>query len=186
MPKTQKTPKATKAPKAAKAPVAVVSEQEEPKMVAAIRIRGCVGVQYKIEDTMKMLRLHHVNHATVLPWVPTVKGMLSRAKDYITYGPITPELLEKLLTRRGRGPGNRRLTEEYLKEHTEFRDLKDLATAIYDGRVKLKDLKTIKPVFRLHPPKGGHRMGIKWPYAAGGTLGKVPAEFMEKLLMKMM
>jgi large subunit ribosomal protein L30 len=78
------------------------------------------------------------------------------------------------------------LTEEYLHEHTEFRDLKELAQALYDGKVKFKDIQAVKPVFRLHPPKGGHRMGVKWPYAAGGTLGKVPAEFMEKLLMKML
>lgn len=167
-------------------PKAAAKQEEEPKMVAVIRLRGPVGVNYKIEDTLKMLRLHKVNHATVIPWVPTVKGMLQKVKDYVSYGPISPALLETLLTKRGRGPGDHKLTSNYLKEHTEYSDCQALAAAMYDGKVKIKDIKAVKPVFRMHPPKGGHKGGIKWAYAAGGTLGKVPEPFMEKLLLKMM
>jgi large subunit ribosomal protein L30 len=37
--------------------------------------------------------------------------------------------------------------------------------------VQLKDLKDIKPVFRLHPPKKGFKGTIKRSYKSGGVTG---------------
>ena len=51
--------------------------------------------------------------------------------------------------------------------------LRDLAKAIHDGKIKLKEIKDLKPVFRLHPPIGGFKGGIKKPIGAGGALGNV-------------
>ncbi len=160
--------------------------QEEPKLVAIIRIRGRPTMNRKIGDTLKMLRLHHVNHAAIYQFTPTIRGMLEKVKDYVSYGPLSEVLLERLLTKRARVIGDKFLTSEYLKEHTEYPDIKSLTKALYSGKVKYSELKGIKPMFRLHPPKGGHRHGtIKRPYTTGGSLGKVPVEFMDKLLMKM-
>ncbi len=164
----------------------VVAQQEEPKLVAIIRIRGRPQINRKIGDTMKMLRLHHVNHAAIYQMTPTIKGMLEKVKDYVSYGPISEVILERLLTKRGRLVGDKLITVEYLRQNTEYTDIKALTKALYNGKIKYSELKGVKPVFRLHPPKGGHRHGtIKQPYTTGGSLGRVPVEFMDKLLTKM-
>ena len=49
-----------------------------------IRARSDRGVTVKIRDTMAMLNLTRVNHATILPSAPSYLGMLNKAKDYIT------------------------------------------------------------------------------------------------------
>jgi len=164
----------------------VETQQGESQLVAVIRIRGAPQMNHKIADTLKMLRLHHVNHATIYQLTPTIKGMLAKVKDFVSYGPVSEVLLERLLIKRGRISGNKLLTEEYIRQNTEYTDIKTLIKAIYNGKVKFSELKGVKPVFRLHPPKGGHRHGtIKQPYTTGGSLGKVPVEFMDRLLKKM-
>jgi len=162
-------------------------QQDEPKLIVIIRIRGRPNMNRKIADTLKMLRLHHVNHASIYPNTPTIQGMLAKVKDYVSYGPLSEVSLERLLTKRGRIRGNKLLTSEYLKEiGSPYPDIKTLTKALYTGKIKYSELKGVKPVFRLHPPKGGHRHGtIKQPYSTGGSLGKVPLEFMDKLLAKM-
>jgi len=74
-----------------------------------------------------------------------------------------------LLERRGRLSGNRRLTEEYLKERTPYKSYKELAAAINSGAASLKDLE-IKPLFRLHPARKGLK-SIKKTAQQGGDLG---------------
>ena len=46
----------------------------------------------------------------------------------------------------------------------------DFAKKVCDGDAKLSDIPKLKPVFRLHPPRKGHR-GIKKAVAEGGELG---------------
>ena len=136
---------------------------------AVVRVRGRVGVKGEIEETLRRLRLTRVNHCVVVPDTPTIRGMLQKVKDYVTWGEIDAETLDLLLRRRGELDGGKRVTEEYIKERTGM-DWKTFLNAVLDGRVKLRDV-GIKP-FRLHPPSGGYeRRGIKKPYTLGGALG---------------
>ena len=48
-----------------------------------------------------------------------------------------------------------------------------------------KDIYKIKPVFRLHPPRKGHRGSIKKHYNAGGILGYCE-DYINELVHKMM
>jgi len=43
-------------------------------MYAVVRLRGQVNVRYTIEDTMKMLRLHRVNHCVFVPEKSSLQG----------------------------------------------------------------------------------------------------------------
>lgn len=102
--------------------------------------------------------------------------MLEKAKEWITWGEIDRETLIKLLTVRGRIPGNRELTDEYVNNKLRHLGVKDgivgLADAILNGEVKLHKLSNIiKPVFRLSPPKGGFNGSIKLPFTQGGETG---------------
>ena len=47
----------------------------------------------------------------------------------------------------------------------------DVAEAIANLDAELTDLHNIKPVFRLHPPKGGFKGKIKRPWKDKGELG---------------
>ncbi|ENN96562.1 50S ribosomal protein L30P [Methanocaldococcus villosus KIN24-T80] len=151
---------------------------------AVIRVRGRIGVRGDIADTLKMLRLHKVNHCVIIPETDTYKGMLRKAKDYITWGEINKETLKKLILKRGRLPGNKRVNEEIIKELTGM-DIDELCEKIINGEIKIKDL-PIKPVFRLHPPKRGwERRGIKKHFKEGGALG-YRGEKINELLERMM
>ncbi len=151
---------------------------------AVIRVRGSVGVRRDIADTLKMLRLHKVNHCVIVPNTETYKGMLNKVKDYITYGEIDKDTLVKLILKRGRLPGNKRLNEEKIKELMDL-SVEELSEKIINDEILLKDT-PLKPVFRLHPPRKGYdKAGIKKPFSVGGSLG-YRGDKINTLLEKMM
>ena len=142
-----------------------------PRLLAVIRIRGRVGVSREVKDTLKMLRLHRKNHAVIIDDRPSYLGMLKKVVDYVTWGEITPETLALMLRRRGELVGGKKLTDEYVKEKLGLNSIEELAQAIFEGKINLKDIPGLKPVFRLHPPSRGFRGSIKKHYKAGGELG---------------
>lgn len=137
-------------------------------MFAVIRVRGSVGVRKDIKDTLAMLRLHRINHAVLVEETPDYKGMLQKAKDYITWGEIDKETLASMIKKRGRLPGNKKITREHIKDKG-YSTFKELAEAIIKGETKLENL-DIKPVFRLHPPRKGYE-SVKKSFKEGGSLG---------------
>ena len=139
-------------------------------MYAIVRVRGQVNVRYTIEDTMKMLRLHKVNHCVLVPENPHFKGMVQKVKDYVAYGKVDAKTLAEILENRGRLEGGSILTEEYIRENTAYDSIQALAEAVIEGKASLKDVPKLKPVFRLHPPRKGHA-GIKRTVQQGGVLG---------------
>lgn len=151
-------------------------------MFAVVRLRGDVGVNRKIKDTLSMLRLHKINHCVIVPDTPSYRGMLHVVKDYVAFGEVKPEILSTLLRNRGRLVGNKPVTDEYVKEKTNFNSIEELSKAIVEGKITLNDIPEIKPVLRLHPPRGGLK-NIKWQYSRG-ELG-YQGENINKLLYKM-
>ena len=138
-------------------------------MIAAIRVRGRTGIRKDIEDTLKMLKLTRINHAVIIEDNPSYKGMLQKAKDYITWGEVDADSVTSLISKRGKLPGNVKLTEEYVKENTDFSSIEDLSKAVVESGAKLED-SGVKPVFRLHPPRKGYK-DLKKTFAESGTLG---------------
>ncbi len=139
-------------------------------MYAVVRLRGGVKARHDVKATLSMLRLHRVNHCVVVPETPNYKGMIQKVKDYVAWGIVTPETLAEMLRNRGRLEGNKPLTDEYLKQTTKFKSIEELAKALCEGKASLKDIPKLKPVFRLHPPRKGHK-GIKKTFQQGGELG---------------
>ena len=78
-----------------------------------------------------------------------------------------------------------RITDEYLKEKSKFSSIEELADAIYSGKVDIKKLEFIKPVFRLHPPRGGFKKTTKRHVTDGGELG-YRGETINKLIRRML
>ena len=140
------------------------------KCLAVVRIRGIINVRKEVEDTLRMLNLQRNCHATLIDDRPSFLGMLRKAQNIITWGEVSKETISLLLKKRGRTIGDKPLTDEYAKK-IGYESLDDLADAIYNLKVMLKDLPGVKPVFRLHPPRKGFKGSIKKSYRAGGEAG---------------
>jgi large subunit ribosomal protein L30 len=137
-----------------------------------VRARSNVGVERTIKDTMLHLNLTKVNHAVIIPDNAQDRGMLQKAKDYITWGEATEELVEKMLSGRGRMVGDAPLTDEIVAEHSDYADIAALAKAIAADEATVKAVPDLKRVFRLHPPRGPKGWGgIKRSFVVGGALG---------------
>ena len=137
-----------------------------------IRVRSDRGVTKKIRDTMAMLNLTRVNHAVLLPQTPPYEGMLQKVKDYVTWGDVGEETISTLITERGRMTGDKPVTDSEVKEFSVHKSINDLSKAIASDQATTKDVEGMKPVFRLHPPRGSKGWGgIKRAYSVGGALG---------------
>jgi large subunit ribosomal protein L30 len=137
---------------------------------AAIRVRGIVNVDPDTKKTLELLNLTRANHCVVLDESPVTKGMLNVVKDYITWGEIDKEVLLKLISSRGRLEGDKKITDDYVKSSTSYGNITKLSEAILDNKFKYKEIPSIKPIFRLNPPKKGYE-GIKRSFKNKGALG---------------
>ena len=137
-----------------------------------VRVRSARGVERRIRDTMAMLNLTRVNHATIVPESSTYAGMLQKSKDFVTWGVIDANTIESLLKERGRMVGNKPVDDAAIKANSEFKSMKDFAKALASGEATMKSVDGLKPVLRLHPPRGSKGWGgIKRAYSVGGALG---------------
>jgi large subunit ribosomal protein L30 len=124
-------------------------------MFVVIRIRGLVGLRDDIVDTLAMLRLHRKMHCVISPENPGMLGMLRKVKDYITWGEINDDVLKLLVEKRGRKPGNKRLTDVEAKK-------------VFDALKKTCIMpEDVVPLFRLTPPSKGFKHSIKQHYPKG-------------------
>jgi large subunit ribosomal protein L30 len=93
-----------------------------------------------------MLRLDRINHCVIVPKNQNYEGMLHKARHFVTWGEVNKETLERMVAKRGRFAGDKRVKDlEYAKE---------LAHLIISGKT-VKET-GIKPVFRLSPPSKGY------------------------------
>ena len=67
--------------------------------------------------------------------------MLQKAKDYITWGEADKELVETMLRERGRLVGDKPLTDDVVKEGSEFASISELADAIVSNDATVRMLK---------------------------------------------
>ena len=152
---------------------AASKKQTEPpsKRLAILRVRGRVGPRKPVVETLQFLRLHRRNHLAIIDDRASYRGMLHRAKDYITWGEVGAETIALILKSRGYLPGKIRVTDAIVKKYTQYESIDQFAEAISNFKAELSDLQKLKPVFRLHPPKGGFKGKIKRPFKDHGELG---------------
>ncbi len=70
--------------------------------LAVIRIRGEVNLNKEIRSTFTLLRLFKKNRCVVLNDTPSIRGMLYRIKDYVTWGVVNEETIKLLDEKRGK------------------------------------------------------------------------------------
>ena len=149
-------------------------------MKAVVQIRGEVDMDGSTQDTLEMLNLHRVNHATLVPDTDTYRGMITKVNDYTAYGEPSRDVLETVVERRAEPfEGDADVDDEWVAENTDYDDVSDLVGALLNEETTLRE-QGLSPVLRLHPPRGGHD-GIKHPTKEGGQLGKHDTEAIDSL-----
>ncbi|MHA2229850.1 MAG: 50S ribosomal protein L30 [Candidatus Thorarchaeota archaeon] len=147
----------------------------EEKVILAIRVRGQVRVRPQIETALNKLLLGRLHQARVLKTTPSIQGMITKVKDYITWGEIDSEIdketATKLVEKRARLPGNKRLSDAYIKKNSSHKTVKAFAKALAEGTATTADVEGLKPVFRLTPPSKGYRGKKYYPVGMGGITG---------------
>ncbi|GAA0311009.1 50S ribosomal protein L30 [Halarchaeum salinum] len=153
-------------------------------MQAVIQLRGEVDMRETVGDTLSMLNLHRVNHATFVPETDAYSGMIAKVNDYVAYGEPSLETVTALVANRADPlEGDADVDDEWVAENTDYDDVDDLARALYNEETTLREA-GLSPAVRLHPPRGGHQ-GIKQPQSEGGQLGKQSTEEVDELLERM-
>lgn len=153
-------------------------------MRALVQIRGEVNMEQSVRDTLSMLNIHKVNHATFVPETETYRGMVTKVNDYVAHGVPSKDVVETLLRTRAEPlEGKATVDDEWVSENTDYDSIEDLADAIYAEETTLRE-QGLSPVLRLHPPRKGHK-GIKHVTKEGGELGKHTTEEIDELLEAM-
>lgn len=141
-------------------------------LYAIVRIRGKADIPRDVEHALRLLRLVRPYHAVIFPKTPSIEGMLKVVKDWVTWGEIDKEVLKKLIERRGRLVGGKPIGEDDLKKIFKVSSINELVDGLFEEKILWhKHEDQVKPIFRLHPPKGGFKGSTKKPYNAGGELG---------------
>ncbi len=169
-------------------------------MKAVVQLRGEVNQSGAVRDTLSMLNLGRVNHATLVPDTDAYRGMVTKVNDWVAHGEPSEDVVALLLARRAEpaegaaaidgaataasperagGP----VDDEWVAEHTDYEDVASLAAALVAEETTMQ-AQGLSPTLRLHPPRGGHA-GVKHPTKEGGQLGPHDPESIDALLEAM-
>ncbi|WP_410766889.1 50S ribosomal protein L30 [Haloferax sp. DFSO60] len=153
-------------------------------MQAIVQLRGEVNMAQDVRDTLSMLNINRVNHATFVPENDAYRGMITKVNDYVAHGTPSLEVVETLISTRAEPEqGSATIDDEWVSENTDYDDVAALAQAVVDEETTLRE-QGVSPVLRLHPPRGGHR-GQKHVTKEGGQLGKHETDQIDELLEAM-
>ncbi len=120
------------------------------KLIAVLRVRGRIGVRRTIKETLERMNVPRVNSLALLFGNESNMGMIKKCSDFVTYGAISEEMLNKIMEKKG------------------IKTSKEDISALMEGSKKPKDL--VHLPIRLKPPRHGHR-SIKRGFSSGGAMG---------------
>ncbi|MFQ3319204.1 MAG: large subunit ribosomal protein L30 [Natronomonas sp.] len=153
-------------------------------MIAIVQVRGEVNQSGGVGDTIDMLNLGRINHATLIPDTDAYRGMVSKVNDWVAHGEPSEDVVALLIASRAEpAVGDADIDDEWVEANTDYDDISALATALVEEATTLQ-AQGLSPTLRLHPPRGGHE-GIKKPTTAGGQLGPHSTEDIDALLEAM-
>jgi large subunit ribosomal protein L30 len=153
-------------------------------MKIIVQLRGEVNMNQDVSDTLEMLNLGRVNHATLVPEEPAYEGMVTKVNDYVAHGRPSQETVELLIERRAEpDTGEADIDDEWVVSNTDHDSVSALAEALLAEETTL-GAAGLSPTLRLHPPRGGHK-GIKQPVATGGQVGVHDTDTLDQLLEAM-
>jgi len=89
-----------KIPKNEEVKASVKKPQKAVGMLAAIKIRGMIRANGDLKHAVDVLGLIKKNGCILQPNTPSVKGMMQKLKDFITFGEIDDATLKLLIEKR--------------------------------------------------------------------------------------
>ncbi len=141
-----------------------MDQKAENKLLAVIRVRGRAGVRHEIKETLKRLNLNKINNLVLVYGSKPNMGMIKKCNDFITYGEISEETLQRLA------------------EKKELKAKKEELDEAFNGKKRPQEIARM-PI-RMHPPRRGYE-SIKSSYGNKGSLG-YRGEKINELLKRMM
>lgn len=139
-----------------------------------------MGISPENLDTMNRLNIPKKNNAAIWTDDPSTVGMINKIGDYVTWGELNKETLMAMVEKRGRLPGDLKLTAEALSAN-KLGTIEEIADKILaEGKVP----EPIKRTFRLTPPSGGFKHHITRHIKSGGEIGYRGADI-NALVLKM-
>ena len=111
-------------------------------MIAIIRIHGGVNIEGSSQKALYDLRLRRKYSCTLIKPTPENLKLIQKVRNFVAYGDIDNETLKLLIDVRGM-PLNKtkKIDSDKIIKELEKKDI--------------NELETLKPFFRLHPPRGG-------------------------------
>ena len=70
--------------------------------IAVIRIKGRVGLNKDVNETLDRLRVRRKYTCVVLKGSPEELGMINKLRDFIAYGEISDDVYKELVKKRGK------------------------------------------------------------------------------------
>ena len=134
-----------------------------------IRIKGRVGLDRNINQTLERLRLGRKYTCVVLNPNKEQRGMIKKLRNFIAFGNIRNDVFERLISTRGQRINKKKGI-----------DAKAVIEGLNKGK-KYEDL-NLKPFFRLHPPRGGIKSKVHFPKGVLGDHGEKINELVLRML----
>jgi large subunit ribosomal protein L30 len=140
--------------------------------ILAVRLRGTASDNPDVQRTMESLKLERTFQARLLDNTPSNLGMLRSAKVLVAWGEVTPDILGRVLEKRGERDGADGLDDGFLRLLGKS-SFDDLAKSVIAGETSLHELLRagLKVPFRFHPPRGGFKRSLRRAATDGGELG---------------
>lgn len=138
-------------------------------MICIIRIRGNVGLEKGVVETLNRLRLRRKYSCVVMDPKKEDLGMIKKIANFVAFGEIKKDVFEKLIEKRGQ-----------ITNKTKKIDSKKIVDELLKGK-KYEELH-LKPFFRLHPPRKGIKSKLHFPK---GVLGN-NKEKINDLILRML
>nr|6RM3_LF0 Chain LF0, uL30 [Vairimorpha necatrix] len=163
---------------------------KEPNFLVVVKIKSSIGAAPRQRSILKLLRLNKTNSAVLVKNNKSMKRMLQLAKDYISYGSISYELLRKLVYKHGVIKVNdkhRKLNNENIEDafRGELKCIEEIIHNIYFGTEYFKVCANTLIPFRLKSPQGGFKGKKSKGFTEGGNLGNhydLIGELVERML----
>src|SRR5256885_7635055 len=147
-------------------------ESPSKNPILAVRLRGTASDNPDVQRTMESLKLERTFQARLLDNTPSNLGMLRSAKVLVAWGEVSPDLLGRVLEKRGERDGADGLDDGFLRLLGKA-SFDDLAKAVVAGETSLHEpfRAGLKGPFRFPPPRGGVHRGLRRGAAGGGGGG---------------
>src|SRR3989442_3797557 len=107
-------------------------ESPSKNPILAVRLRGTASDNPDVQRTMESLKLERTFQARLLENTPSNLGMLRSAKVLVAWGEINPDILGRVLEKRGERDGADGLDDGFLRLFGKS-SFSDLAKAVVAG-----------------------------------------------------